>query len=162
MLVYCLRHGDAVPSASFSDSERPLSGLGKEQAGIVGDFLGAANISFDAVISSPLVRAVETATVVGKKIGLNKILQSEYLVPGSRKEQLLDLLNVDAPKSVLLVGHEPHLGQTVSFLLTGHENLPLEFKKCTLACLLASDPVRKGHAVLQWFITIDHMRILHQ
>ncbi len=161
MLLYLLRHGDAVQSTTLSDSERPLSELGRQQAHIVGAFLHSLGIPVDKVISSPLVRAVETATIVGSHLNVKEMEKTEYLVPGSRKKQLFDLLNTDPPKAVLLVGHEPHLSQTVSLLLTGTESLPLEFKKCALACLLASDPLRIGHAALQWFTIPDHMKLLH-
>ncbi len=162
MLLYLLRHGDAIQTTASSDSERPLSDLGKQQAAIVGSFLRSTDVTVDKVISSPLVRAVDTATIVAECIHATSTEQTEYLVPGTRKAQLLDFLSSDSPKSVLLVGHEPHLSETASLLLTETTNLRLEFKKCALMCLLASDPVRQGHAMLQWFLTPDQMRLLQR
>jgi phosphohistidine phosphatase len=157
MLIYILRHGDAVQSSSLHDSERPLSDLGQQQASAVGEFVQSVNLHPDVIISSPLIRAVKTAEAIRRSANVAQIQMSEYLIPGTRKEQLIEQLNKLGRNSVLLVGHEPHLSQTISFLLTGRENLPVEVRKCSLACLLASDPVRPGHALLQWLVSVEQM-----
>ena len=160
MLVYLLRHGDAIESATLHDSERPLSGIGNKQAVTVGTFLKSLNIHPDRIISSPLVRAQQTAEHVRALLNLAAVHTSEYLIPGTRKQQLIDMLNEGQVNSVLLVGHEPHLSQTISFLLTEHENLQVDMRKCSLGCLLASSPARKGHAMLQWLLTVEQMGML--
>lgn len=162
MFLYLLRHGDAVQNPSLNDSERPLSDLGRHQAEVVGEFLRSGNIQIEKIISSPLVRAVETAEIIGTTLGIQELERTEYLVPGTRKKQLLDLINATGLTSVLLAGHEPHLSQTVSLLLSEGENLALEFRKCSLACLVASEPVREGHALLQWLVTSEQMELLHR
>jgi phosphohistidine phosphatase len=162
MLIYVLRHGDAIQSSSLHDSERPLSELGEQQAAAVGEYLKTLTTPPTAILSSPLVRAMQTAEAVRRSLNIQEIQTSEYLVPGTRKEQLIDQLNQLHPDSVLLVGHEPHLSQTISLLLTGRENLPVEFRKCSLSSLLASDPVRPGHALLQWLLTLEQMTELHR
>ncbi|HTP13635.1 MAG TPA: phosphohistidine phosphatase SixA [Bacteroidota bacterium] len=155
MLIMFLRHGDAVQSPNLQDSERPLSDLGNQQAAAVGKFLNDHNLVPASIISSPLIRAAQTAGIVGNAIGISKIEPSEYLVPGTRKTQLVDHLNRLHPESVLLVGHEPHISQSISFLLAEHENVHVDVRKASLACLLASDPVRAGHAQLQWLVPVD-------
>lgn len=162
MLLYFLRHGDAVQTPSLNDSERPLSDLGRKQAETVGKFLRSSKIEIDAIFSSPLVRAIQTTETVRNVLKIRKFEQTEYLVPGTRKSQLFDLLNSNNVNSVLLVGHEPYLSQTVSLLLTEHETLPLEFKKCSLACLVGSERIRKGHAMLQWLLTYQQMEMLNR
>jgi phosphohistidine phosphatase len=160
MLLYFLRHGDAIQKASLDDSERPLSELGRKQATVVGEFLRTMEATIDVVVSSPLVRAVETAEIVRKSLDVRKSEATEHLVPGTRKKQLLDLLNSMKVSSIILVGHEPHLSQTISLLLSGQESLPIEMKKCSLACLVVSEPVRGGHALLQWLLTVEQMEKL--
>lgn len=162
MLLYFLRHGDAVQTTSLSDSDRPLSDLGRLQAETVGKFLRSTNNQIEKIFSSPLQRAIETAKIVGKAMKVERIEQTEYLVPGTRKGQLFDLLNSNSLHSALLAGHEPHLSQTVSLLLSEKESLPVEFKKCSLACLVASEPIRNGHALLQWLVTYEQMELLHR
>jgi phosphohistidine phosphatase len=160
MLLYLLRHGDANQDPSFDDSERPLSELGERQAATVASFLRSGKIRISTIYSSPLLRAVQTGEVVRTALNISKLEKTEYLVPGTRKGQLLAQLNSSGMESVLLVGHEPHLSQTMSLLLSGREDLPLEFKKCSLASLIASSPVRKGHALLQWLVTYEQMQLL--
>ncbi len=162
MLIHLLRHGDALASPTLSDSERPLSGLGEQQATSVGLFLASFSVRLDAIVSSPLVRAIQTAKTVAGILKVREVKTSEYLIPGTRKEQLIGFLNQAKWNSVLLVGHEPHISQTISTLLSGEENVPVEIQKCTLGCLLASDPVRKGHCLLQWLLTVDQMDRLRQ
>ncbi len=161
MLIYILRHGDAVQTPNLHDSERPLSDLGERQAAAVGTFMHTLDLRPGLILSSPLIRAVQTAHAVRKSLDVGQVQISEYLVPGTRKEQLVDQLNQLGRTSVLLVGHEPHLSQTISFLLTGTENLPVDIRKCSLGCLLASDPVRPGHALLQWLLCCEHMEARH-
>jgi phosphohistidine phosphatase len=161
MLVYLLRHGDAIQTASLNDNERPLSDFGRKQATIVGKFLRKSGVQIDAIVSSPLVRAVETADIVRKTLDVGRSETTEYLVPGTRKAQIFDLLNSMRVGSILLVGHEPHLSQTISVLLSKREVLPIEMKKCSLACLVASEPVRNGHAMLQWLLSFEQMELLH-
>jgi phosphohistidine phosphatase len=162
MFLYLLRHGDAIQNPSLIDSERPLSDLGRHQAEAVGKFLHSSKVHLDRILSSPLVRAVETAEITAQILGVRELEQTEYLVPGTRKKQLLDLLNSMGLKSILLVGHEPHLSKTVSLLLSERDNLALEFKKCSLACLVASEPLREGHAALQSLLTFDQMELLQR
>ena len=161
MLLFLLRHGDAIQNPSLNDSARPLSEAGRRQAETVGSFLHSSTIEFDKIVSSPLLRAIETAEVVGHRLHGPKPEQTEYLVPGTRKRQLLDFINSSQAKSLLLVGHEPHLSETVSLLLSERETLGFEFRKCSLGCLVASEPVREGHAVLRFLLTVDQMELLH-
>jgi len=161
MLLYLLRHGDTNQDPSLNDAERPLSDHGKQQAATVGKYLRTNGIHIDVVASSPLVRAKETADIVRSAVGIARHELTEFLVPGTRKNQLFDLLNSMKTSSVLLVGHEPHLSQTISILLSERDSLPIEMKKCSLACLIASDPVRSGHALLQWLLTSEQMELLN-
>ena len=157
MLIYILRHGDAVQSPELHDSDRPLSEIGERQAATVGIFLKTIHPHPAAIVSSPLVRATQTAEIVSKSLAIEGMEISEFLVPGTRKTQLVEHLNHLHHPSVLLVGHEPHLSQTISLLISGREDLPIDIRKCSLGCLLASDPVRPGHAMLQWLLTAEQM-----
>ena len=160
MFVYFLRHGDAIQSPAMHDSERPLSPLGIRQASAAGAFLKALNVYPDLIYSSPLLRAQQTAEEVRICLGVDKVHATEFLIPGTRKEQLFDQLNQSKSKSLLLVGHEPHLGESISLLVTGHEGLFVEVRKCSLASVLVSESVRKGHALLQWLLTVEQMQLL--
>jgi phosphohistidine phosphatase len=161
MLLYFLRHGDAVQLPSLSDSERPLSDHGEHQAKTVGAFLRSSDIRIERIITSPLIRAVRTAEIVAEAIQAHKPQKTEHLVPGSDKRQLFGLINAAGSGSILLTGHVPHLSQTVSLLLSEHEDLPIEFRKCSLACVDATVPVRRGCGMLQWLLTYQQMESKH-
>jgi len=161
MYVYLLRHGDALQLPSLNDSERPLSELGEKQIRTAGVFLQACRAEIDAVYSSPLERAVQTAGIISSLLNIRKVERTEYLLPGTRKSLLLDFVNSNSPKSVLLAGHEPHLSQTLSLLISGREDLQIEIKKGSLASVVASDPLRGGHAMLQWLLSYEQMEALH-
>ena len=160
MLIYLLRHGDAVQSSAFHDSERPLSSLGEHQAFGVGTFLRRSNILIPSVFSSPLRRAIQTAEIICEHVGPSQLGQLEYLVPGSRHQQIFDLLDSLDQPSVLLVGHEPHLSQTVALLTADQSDLGIEFGKCTLACVACDNPLHKGRGMLKWLITANQADML--
>jgi phosphohistidine phosphatase len=160
MLIYLLRHGDAVQSSAYHDSERPLSSLGEHQSIGVGTFLRRSNILIPSIFSSPLRRAVQTAEIICRHAGPSKLGQSEYLVPGSRHQQIFDVLDSLDQPSVLLVGHEPHLSQTVALLTADQSDLGIEFGNCTLACIECDTPLRKGQGMLKWLVTADQADIL--
>ncbi|MGB2869092.1 MAG: phosphohistidine phosphatase SixA [Bacteroidota bacterium] len=160
MQLYLLRHGDAVQNPALHDSERPLTPLGQQQASTAARFLRASGIAVDAVFSSPLKRARETAAPVETALNIEKRFTTEFLVPGTDPRQLFDEINAHSFKSVLLVGHEPLMGTLVSVLTSGDSELKVDFKKCSLALVETLAPVKKGRGMLQWLIQVGQMEKL--
>jgi phosphohistidine phosphatase len=108
------------------------------------------NIEFELLGASPFVRAVQTAEIMREVFGIEKeVLKINELIPGSDFKLLLDVLNSFHVGSLFLVGHMPHLGDFLSWVL----GLPgrIEFKKNSVACLEISSFVRSGGS-LRWFI----------
>ncbi|MBI3005187.1 MAG: phosphohistidine phosphatase SixA [Ignavibacteriales bacterium] len=157
MLIYLLRHGDAAQNPSLHDRERPLTELGQQQAETVADFLKRSHTSINAILCSPLQRAREMAAPVQRHLDIRNFRLSEYLIPGNDVRQLLAQINADSVESVLLVGHEPLLGELTSLLVTTANDLKVEFKKGTLALIEAGSPVREAQGVLKWLVTAEHM-----
>jgi phosphohistidine phosphatase len=149
MLIYFLRHGDASSDTHLHDYERPLTELGIRQAASVGKFLQQNNVQVDVILSSPLVRAQETAALVQAHIDSPEPIYSDFLVNDSSQRQLLEQLNAMNVSSALLVGHMPHLSETLSFLIDGNYENGIEMKKCTLALVEAPAPLRPGTAQLR-------------
>lgn len=115
--LWFLRHGDAE-HGSGPDFDRRLTGKGEQQATAAGEALAQLGIRFAACYSSPRVRALDTARLACRSIGLEP-QQVPALGGGFGRDQALELLHRHgAGERVLLVGHEPDFSQTV-FDLTG-------------------------------------------
>ena len=114
MRLIVVRHAKAAPGDP--DASRPLTGKGRKAAAELARELRDAHP--DAVISSPLLRAVETATPIAKKSGLEVEIDAR-LAPGATAD---DIRAVIAGKgdTVVTVGHQPDCSDIV-FELTGRE-----------------------------------------
>ena len=160
MLIYLLRHGDAAQNPSLHDSERPLTELGRRQSETVARFLQRSNASINTIFCSSLQRAQQMAQPTRELLRVEQLISTEYLVPGSDSRQLLEQINSNIAESVLLVGHEPYLGELLSMLVAGGTDVKVEFKKSTLSLVETTPPVRKGHGLLKWIITIEQMDMI--
>lgn len=128
MKLYLMRHADAVPQKSNQeDSERQLTSKGKKDAKEAAQKLKSKGIAFDVIFSSPLVRAVQTAEIVAKELGLPDILFPEPLLsPGCEFGDLMEILDhYPDCESVLCVGHEPDFGEIAAQFLELDEPRPL-------------------------------------
>ena len=158
MKLYILRHGEAAEPGDpkfANDADRPLTPKGVQRTKLLAYTLRQMEISLDAIFSSPLVRARETAEIVERSLRLHGRLEfTDHLAPSGDPEKLLAQLNGlrPAPESLLLVGHEPYLSSLISLLSTGGPNLSLTLKKGGL-CRLEAEQVRCGRcASLEWLL----------
>jgi phosphohistidine phosphatase len=131
--VWLLRHGDAVPHGAVPDFQRALTEKGVTQARAAGAAIAALGLHFDAVYSSPKVRARDTARMACEAAGATmEVTPVDAIAGGFDRSDLRDLLagHRDGER-VLLVGHEPDLSQLVHDLSGGR----VDFKKGGLAGL---------------------------
>jgi phosphohistidine phosphatase len=138
MDIYFLRHASAgEPKLTPSkDDERRLDKLGIEQSHNVGRALAAMDISLDAILSSPLPRAAETADIVAEEIGHEKkVVVEAALRPGGSYEQFLQVLGrYGSGDAVMVVGHNPNLTEFLNKLLNGDDARDaIELKKAAIA-----------------------------
>ncbi|HEX9046320.1 MAG TPA: phosphohistidine phosphatase SixA [Verrucomicrobiae bacterium] len=166
MELYLLRHGIAVEpgTAGFdNDGDRPLTSKGRRQLRKIAGNLKELDCDFDLILSSPLLRARQTAEIVADKLKLKKKLRiCEALAPGGAARLWMRQLEREkpTPKRVLLVGHEPDLSSLVSLLLAGKTGLEVEFKKAGL-CKLEADKLRAGKcAKLAWLLTPKQLKMI--
>ena len=159
MLLYLLRHGDAVEDPRLQDPERPLSDRGLEQAQTAARFFQRLQITLDRIIASPVLRAQQMAAPIRELLGVSQFLTSEYLLPGSDHRQLFDLIGSQEARSVLVVGHEPHLSTTISLLIAGETAARIDMKKASCACIEIIRPLRKGQGALKWLVTAEQMKL---
>ena len=116
MRVYLVRHAEALPGDPDEPDElRPLSAAGVEQARLLGERLATA--SPRVVISSPLLRARETAAAIAKAADA-ELLIDERLEPGASVASLLAAVEGHATP-VVVVGHQPDCSEIVAGLRGG-------------------------------------------
>lgn len=153
MNLYLLRHGSAGQRKvnPVLDRKRPLDKEGKQQCILLGRTLNSMKIQFDSVLSSPLKRALQTATLVGTETGYEKKIQmSQAMAPEgtwSDFQRLLD--SVAEQDEVLLVGHNPNLPIYLNRLLSPAATSPIaRLRKGAIAALA----VQRGSVRLQWLL----------
>jgi phosphohistidine phosphatase len=121
MILYILRHANAGSRRQnpLLDRKRGLDKEGKQQCLLIGAYLNALGIGFDAILSSPLKRALQTASLVATEIGFEqKIAVDSSLEPTGRFVDFETLLARHAHKeNVLVVGHNPNLMQFAGTLI---------------------------------------------
>ncbi len=121
--LYLIRHGLAGEHGSYAnDNERPLTEDGKKKTHQVAQRLLDLEMKFGLILTSPLVRAHQTADIL-LKVGLSQKLEvASYLAPGGNINEWLEWLRSwqpEAESSLALVGHEPDLSTWAEMLLWG-------------------------------------------
>jgi phosphohistidine phosphatase len=167
MNLYLMRHGIAVTADQpgiESDSERPLTQKGLKRMRRAARGLRRLGISFDALLTSPLVRAHQTAEIVADTLGLEAQLEEiPELAPQSSVDHLISRLTRFQDKEhILLVGHNPLLSHAASFLIAGKKeiSLEIELKKGGL-CRIEIDGLPPGTpGTLHWLLTPKQLRQL--
>lgn len=155
--LYFMRHAEAGehdPRRWPDDSKRPLTDEGVDQARRAAKGLRAAGLRVTKIVSSPYVRARQTAEAAAKELRYEgKIDLTRALEPDGDFERLEDvLLEFDEGDQVLLTGHEPSISYFVSRLLIDDEGLPIQFSKAAVCRLDVVD--RKAlKTSLRWFLT---------
>lgn len=128
MRLFLLRHGEAAPSEQYPDDHlRPLTDKGREQIKEMAEELAEMGTSFDVIVSSPCVRAYQTAEIVADALKeRDKMFVDDMLAPGCTLGDILEILERNRQfESILCVGHEPDFGQIASELLFLDEPRPL-------------------------------------
>ncbi|MGA7932572.1 MAG: phosphohistidine phosphatase SixA [Kovacikia sp.] len=133
MELFLIRHGLAGEHGSYAnDHERPLTEEGKKKTRQVAKRLLDLDLEFELILTSPLVRAQQTAEIL-LKVGLGqKLEESSHLAPGGRIDAWVDWLRSQHyPENVrlALVGHEPGLSEWAETFLWGKSSGTLRLKK---------------------------------
>jgi phosphohistidine phosphatase len=166
MNLFLLRHGLAVEREEFdfaSDHLRPLTPKGKRQLNKISAAMRVSELRFHVILSSPLVRARQTAKIVAADLKLREqLVFADELKPGGDLKKLVSrILGLKKiPENILLVGHEPDLSELISLLVTGKVGTGFALKKGGLA-KLEIENLRAGKcAALAWLLTPVQMKLL--
>lgn len=157
MLLHLLRHAHAGDWSTWEgvDAARPLTDKGRSQSERLGRFLAGIAFRPDLLITSPKVRAVETAEVVARLLDASVAVDDRLAGP-------LDLPTMEAilsshgdPDRPVLVGHDPDFSDLVA-ALCGAAGIPM--RKATLARIEVDRPLQLGTGTLRWLIPPDLLK----
>jgi phosphohistidine phosphatase len=170
--VLVIRHAIAADPKAFAksgkaDALRPLTRDGRKKMRRAARGLVRLVPHLDALATSPLTRAVETGEIVAERYDHERAISLPALAPGKSAGQVMEWLKEQAEHAkkgadttVAIVGHEPGLGQLVSWMLTGLRESFIPLKKGG-ACLLEFEgEVKPARAKLLWALKPSQLREL--
>jgi phosphohistidine phosphatase len=157
MLLHLLRHAHAGDAETWDgpDATRPLSDKGRAQSERLGAFLAEIGFVTDALITSPKVRALQTAELVADRLGVE-------VADDARLGGMLDLDVVEAilrdagdPVRPLLVGHDPDFSDLLETLC----GTPIPMRKGAFARIEVDRPLEARGGTLRWLLPPDAIRL---
>jgi len=162
MVIYFLRHASAgEPFVNpKKDEKRALDKEGIEQCGYVGRALAAMEAQVEVIVSSPLKRATQTASLVGNEMGYEGKLQIENaLRPEAALADFRKLIEKYArQESIMVVGHNPNLSQFLGAIISDSGcEASVDLKKGAVARV----EMRRTSGTLHWCLTPKLLRTLY-
>ena len=164
MNLFILRHASAGTRRAnpVLDLKRPLDKDGKRHCLQLAYVLNAMKIQFDLIVSSPLKRSIQTASLVGTETGYETEIQiSKALAPEATLREFQHLIHQFRDReNVLVVGHNPNINSFLGSLLipaSAHSAAQVRLRKGSLARL----SLTRGPATLQWLLDPRTVRALY-
>ncbi|MDA3920481.1 MAG: phosphohistidine phosphatase SixA [Salinisphaera sp.] len=168
MDIIVIRHGIALDASAaqqlgLSDAERPLTPRGERRtrAAAIGLRATLTDMPVDDILTSPLLRARQTADILASYLDDPPVDEADVLAPP------VDMARLDAwlhqhfgDRRVMLVGHEPDLATWVSWSLTRRRDRLMAFKKAGAALLEFPGTPEGGTGTLRWLLTAAQLRAL--
>lgn len=154
MQIYLLRHAIAEePKSGVPDADRALTGEGMRKLRDILKRAKGAGLDPSIILSSPFRRAVQTAELAAKAVGYSQpLMTTQTLVPSSAAQETWDEIRLyKGEPSLLLVGHEPAMGQLAAYLL-GTPELRIDFKKGAMVRIDVPSLGPRPRGVLKWML----------
>lgn len=162
MNLYIVRHGEALPAGGSitSDSERPLSPRGKMDVQLIGQVLARLEPEAPQIVSSPLLRARATASLLGE----HRVAQPapevwDELSPGIRFKEIVSRIHGITSGSLVIVGHQPDMTHLIAYLVADAA-VEIALPPGGMAALTLPSGVGAGGARLLWMLTPDLVRAI--
>jgi phosphohistidine phosphatase len=163
MELYFLRHAPAIQRgiAQFPNDDRPLTEEGTQKMKKGARGLRTLLPRVDLICSSPLVRAFDTAKIAAEALNYTApVLRCDQLLPEAGFREFLSLMEDNAGhEAVLVVGHEPNMGKTISALL-GASRVMIELKKGGLCKIRVDGTPDGGSGTLIYHLTPRQLRLM--
>jgi len=165
MQLYLIRHAiavDSTGSAATLEGERALTEVGAKKMRKQAGALQQMGVTFDVVLTSPLVRARQTAEIVCEVLGCpDRVQRCDALAPGCAIDEVLEALRpYESTSSVALVGHNPDFEELASVLIGARTEAAIQFKKGGICRIDISqfDPYPSGELI--WHLPPRLLRMI--
>ncbi len=162
--LYLIRHGVAEDRGDAwpDDAKRPLTeeGMARMRKAVRG--LSRLGVTIDVILTSPLVRARQTAEIVAAGLALRpSIVTVDALTPtGTFAALAVDLEKHARKAGIALVGHEPNIGEIAARLIGSRH--PIEFKKGAVCRIDVDQLPPQGPGDLRWFLPPSALRSIQK
>ena len=155
--LHFLRHAHAGDPAAWTgpDEARPLSDKGEKQAERMGTFLAGVGFKPDAIVTSPKLRAAQTAEIVAGHLGVQ--ISFDDRLAGALDVKTIETLLRDAgdPSRPVIVGHDPDFSELLAELC-GAPEIPM--RKGAFARVDIERPLQAGAGTLRWLVPPDLLK----
>lgn len=164
MDLIILRHGEAgtqIPPPG-KDEERVLTDAGKKEVEDIAKSIRALKLKIGPIATSPVTRSMETAKIVAKTLNKTKDIEAwDELKPEGERSVFYDRLSkMKEDSSILIVGHEPYIGNLIGDLIAGKSSCRIAIKKGGMARISISTLNPKPIGKLKWLLTPKQIRKL--
>jgi len=151
--VHLLRHAHAGDAFEWigDDDLRPLTDKGRKQSQRLGDFLEGHGVRPDVIVTSPKVRAAQTAEIVAGALGMT-VKTDGRLGEGFGQRELWALLDETGAREILVVGHDPDFSSLLAYLV---DTAGIHMKKGALATVDLHTKLGDGEGELRWLVPPD-------
>lgn len=158
MRIYLIRHSNAIDIGTEGyedDSQRPLTEKGCSKMEQTAAALNKLGVKPDLIVSSPYIRAQQTAELLAKGLKYKKeIEQNEALIPMGEADTIIGEINEKyMVAELMLVGHEPSLSLLIGSLIAANPEMSITLKKGSVCCLAADDLRVARRASIEWLLT---------
>jgi len=158
--LYLVRHATASDVAP-SDADRALTKEGREESRIVGAALLKTGTKPEQILTSPLLRARQTAEIIARELKFqNEVAVFDELCNGRSLANVLRAIKTfDGSREIILVGHMPSFADHLAALLGSDNPAALSMGKGSVACVELTT-LRPGQGQLRWFLRQKQLRLL--
>ena len=144
-----------------NDRDRPLTEEGIKKTREAAEGLKRLQINFDKILTSPWVRAIQTAQIAAEVLEMTARLENLPELEGNRSvDELVKAIGDRRAARLLLVGHEPLLGRTMAHLLRPGQALDIDLKKSGAGAVEVQSLPPRDPGTLLWLMTAKQLRML--
>jgi phosphohistidine phosphatase len=144
----------------LEDAQRPLTDEGSEKMEAAARGLVRLQSRCSHILSSPLLRAQQTATILQRHYPDAAMSQLEELAPSYSSEECIEAVNHCRERQIAIVGHEPGLSRLIAALIGCSMDGTIELKKGGVALLQFDHQIAPGRGILRWLVTPKQLRLL--